>query len=103
MANRVNPEKYRMFTNYMFNELGITREDIRGWVREVVFEVAESYIRDQFHGDRLDRKVKEVITDQLRSEKQRLYGTGYDITMYIKEAISAVVKEQLDIKITPKE
>ena len=36
--------KYVMFRNFMMNDLSITREDIREWVREVVTETAQKMV-----------------------------------------------------------
>jgi len=33
--------KWLMFKNYMHNELGITKEDIRQWIQEAVQQQAE--------------------------------------------------------------
>lgn len=38
-------DKYREFRNFMFNELGITKEDIRQWTREAAYEAAERAAR----------------------------------------------------------
>ena len=38
--------KYRMFKNYMYNDLGITRDDIREWTKEAVKEVALNYVEN---------------------------------------------------------
>lgn len=36
--------KYRMFKNFMFNDLGITKEDIKEWTKEAVREVAKEHV-----------------------------------------------------------
>jgi len=46
--------KYRMFKNYMYNDLGITKEDIREWTKEAVKEVAQNYL--EHHVDEWDIK-----------------------------------------------
>ena len=38
--------KYRMFKNYMYNDLNITKEDIREWTREAVKEVALNFMQN---------------------------------------------------------
>lgn len=41
-------EKYEMFRNLFFNELGITREDIREWVKEACQEVADKLVSNTY-------------------------------------------------------
>lgn len=50
-------DKYKMFHNYMHNELGITKEDIKQWTKEAVTEVAKNYVERQFHGVDLNKIV----------------------------------------------
>jgi len=42
-------EKWHAFRNLLFNELGITREDIRQWTKEAVESVAEKHIRNSIN------------------------------------------------------
>ena len=56
-------EKYRMFKQFMHNELGITKEDIREWVKEAVREEAAKLIAKTYD----DYDVKREIRDLLRS------------------------------------
>lgn len=37
-------DKYKMFRNYMTNELGISRDDIKLWTKDAVREVAEKIV-----------------------------------------------------------
>ena len=39
-------DKYRMFKNFMYNDLGITKEDIKNWTNEAVKETARNYIEN---------------------------------------------------------
>ena len=59
MAN----EKYTMFKQFMHNELGITKEDIREWVKEAVRQEAEKMIAKTYD----DYDVKREIRDMLRT------------------------------------
>lgn len=56
-------DKYRMFKQFMHNELGITKEDIREWVKEAVREEAAKLIAKTYD----DYDVKREIRDMLRS------------------------------------
>lgn len=55
--------KWLMFKNYMHNELGITKEDIRQWIEDAVREQAERMVKHEF--DSFDTKniVKRLIFD----------------------------------------
>lgn len=37
-------DKYKMFRNYMANELGISKADIKEWTMEAVHEIAERQV-----------------------------------------------------------
>ena len=56
-------EKYKMFKQFMHNELGITKEDIREWVKEAVREEAAKLIAKTYD----DYDVKREIREQLRT------------------------------------
>lgn len=56
-------EKYRMFKQFMHNELGITKDDIRDWIKEAVREEAAKLIAKTYD----DYDVKREIRDMLRS------------------------------------
>jgi small-conductance mechanosensitive channel len=60
-------DKYQMFRNFMYNELGVTKDDIREWTKETVKEVAEQYIENNFSQYRLEQYMNSIIN---RSSKQ---------------------------------
>jgi hypothetical protein len=41
-------DKWLMFRNYMINELGITKEDIREWIQDAVRIEAKKMAEDTF-------------------------------------------------------
>lgn len=55
-------DKWSLFKNYLHNELGITKEDIREWLEEAVREEARKLIADSFKSydirDRIDTAIK---------------------------------------------
>ncbi len=55
--------KWLMFKNYMHNELGITKEDIRQWVQDAVEEQAERMMKHEFSKFDVHKVVERVITD----------------------------------------
>ena len=56
-------EKYRMFKQFMYNELGITKADIREWIEEAVRDEARKIIEKTYN----DYDVKSEFRDMLRS------------------------------------
>lgn len=59
-------EKYKMFMQYLHNELGITKEDIREWTQEAVTAVAADYLAHHMSDDRtLDRAVERALNSGL--------------------------------------
>lgn len=62
-------DKWLMFKNYMHNELGITKEDIRQWIQESVEEQAERMVKHEFDKFDVHKVVQKIITDD------RFYGS----------------------------
>jgi hypothetical protein len=55
--------KWLMFKNYMHNELGITKEDIRQWIEDAVQEQAKKLVDNEFKNFDVHKVVERVITD----------------------------------------
>ena len=58
-------DKWSMFRNYMHNELGITKEDIREWIQEAVEMEARKMVDESFSKysikDRISREIDNHI------------------------------------------
>lgn len=58
-------DKWSMFKNYMHNELGITKEDIREWIQEAVEMEARKMVDESFSKysikDRISREIDNHI------------------------------------------
>lgn len=58
-------DKWSMFKNYMHNELGITKEDIREWIQEAVEMEARKIVDESFSkysiNDRISREIDKHI------------------------------------------
>lgn len=58
-------DKWSMFKNYMHNELGITKEDIREWIQEAVEMEARKMVDESFSkysiNDRISREIDNHI------------------------------------------
>lgn len=59
-------DKWLMFKNYMHNELGITKDDIRAWIKEAVQSQAELMIKKTFDDFDINTFVKRHIETQMR-------------------------------------
>ena len=78
-------EKWKFFKNYMHNELCITKDDIRDWIKEAVKDIAERMVAQEyekfnirdyleqfivdnenlFRNKTLNRELKQLIADRL--------------------------------------
>ena len=56
-------DKWLMFKNYMHNELGITKEDIRQWIEDAVQKQAETLVNNEFKKFDVHKVVQKVISD----------------------------------------
>ena len=57
-------DKYQMFKNFMLNELDITKEDIREWIKESCNEIATEMV-EQAHGKfSIEETVKQLVIEQ---------------------------------------
>jgi len=56
-------DKWLMFKNYMHNELGISKEDIRQWIEDAVKQQAETLVKNEFKNFDVHRVVERVISD----------------------------------------
>lgn len=68
MAN----EKYRMFKQFMHNELGITKEDIREWVKESVREEAQRMLAKTYEDFDVKREIRDIINSPYNSIRKDL-------------------------------
>ena len=65
-------EKYKMFKQFMHNELGITKEDIREWVKESVREEAAKMVAKTYEDFDMNREIREVINSPYNSIRKDL-------------------------------
>lgn len=63
-------DKYKMFKNFMFNELGITKEDIRMWVEETVRDEARKIVSNTYNDFDVEREFRRVINEPYSSIRQ---------------------------------
>ena len=87
-------DKWKMFKNFMYNELGITKNDIKEWVKEAVYEVAENYVEYQFSEDRFTEYIESVIENHWSD----YYGDG-DYEKDIKRIIADEFIKRIELKL----
>ena len=54
-------DKWSMFKNYMHNELGITKDDIREWIDDAVREEARLLVEQAFKKFDMDSRIENAI------------------------------------------
>jgi hypothetical protein len=83
----VSDNKYKVFRNFMVNELGITREDIKEWAMQAVKETVDKELRGI--------NISSLVYDLARKAVDGNYGYGN----LQKEAISNALHKAIDEKI----
>lgn len=58
-------DKWSMFTNYMTNELHITKDDIRGWIQEAIEIEVKKVINNSFSNCNLDTRISNEIVREI--------------------------------------
>lgn len=61
-------DKWVMFRNYMHNELGITKEDIRQWITDAVNEQVKQLVANSFNSWSLKSMAEEQIKQTLKED-----------------------------------
>ena len=68
-------DKWTMFKNYMHNELEISKDDIRVWIKEAIQKEADKIIKQTFEKYSVKQIVTELIKD-LITDRRFLIVTG---------------------------
>lgn len=77
-------DKWVMFRNYMHNELGITKEDIREWIEDSVKQEVRAVIENRFkHWD-----LREITENEIRN----ILVKDYDLKGRVYEQIMNKMK-----------
>ncbi|MDR1902937.1 MAG: hypothetical protein LBQ88_11725 [Treponema sp.] len=65
--------KYKMFRNFMYNELGITKDDIKEWVKEAVANETAKLVGQIAVDQIASRTVRERVSDHLHRYDKTVY------------------------------
>ncbi len=57
----MSENKWLMFKNYLHNELGITKDDIRSWVKDAVIDASETHIAQYFASNPIERTLEKKV------------------------------------------
>lgn len=83
-------DKWLMFRNYMINELGITKEDIREWIQDAVRIEAKKMAEDTFSRETPEQMIRRIVYDS------GYFNTGSFNRTVIETAAKALV-ERFDV------
>lgn len=85
-------DKWSMFRNYMHNELGITKEDIRRWINDAVKQEAKNIVNESFARENPEQLIKRAIYDSSPFKNKTFKDE------VIKET-AKILAEKLEVKI----
>lgn len=95
-------DKWVMFINFMHNELGITKEDIREWIDDSVKQVAKDMVEDAFVRKNPEQMIKDAIyrSDYFHGEafNNRIFH-GESFNNRIIEEAAKILAKRLEITI----
>ena len=60
----MSADKWKMFKNFMHNELGIGKEEIRGWIREAAHEEAKKLVGQAFASFSINQIIDRYVIDK---------------------------------------
>lgn len=88
-------DKYVMFRNFMMNELGITKADIREWIDEAVKEQAKVMVAETFMRKNPEQMIRDAIYEH----------PSYAGKVFNRDVINncaSILAEKLELKIKEK-
>lgn len=89
MANK--NEKWVMFRNLIFNEMGITKEDIREWINEAVKEQAKLIVAETFARVNPEAMIKRAVYDE------NCFSKGF--TREVTDKAAKLLADRIELKV----
>ena len=77
-------DKWVMFRNYMTNELGITKEDIRMWIKDIIHDEVKNVVNQAYGRVNIESEIKNEI-----------YSSNLYLRPDFKNEIKAMVAKEL--------
>ena len=96
MSNNEDKNKWELFKQFMHNEMGISKEDIRQWVREAVADEARKLIKQSFGEFSTDAIVKTVVKQALMEDN---WFNNKNLHQEIRKEASKILAESLQISV----
>lgn len=88
-------DKWVMFRNYMANELGITKEDVKEWIKDAIHDEVKNVVANAYGRCDIEEMVQRTITHH------DYYGRKDGFNQDVIKATAAILASRLEIK--PKE
>ncbi len=85
-----------MFRNLFYNELGITKEDIREWVKEACQEVADKLVSNTYESFNPETFIRKAM------DKSGFMCNGR-LTSEIKQELAEILSKKIDIQVKVKD
>lgn len=88
MSNKA--DKYTMFRNFMLNELDISKEDIKEWIKDSCKEVAENMLSNAYEKFNLESYIEDAIL-----EKHNMFNGRMELAEKIKHRVAVIIAEEV--------
>ncbi|MDX9694954.1 MAG: hypothetical protein RBT49_04110 [Bacteroidales bacterium] len=85
-------DKYKMFKNFLHNELEISREDIREWIKDAVKDEVTRLVDNEYGKFNVRDYIKQTLI------KHSVFGTD-KLKDEIKYVLTNLIVNKLDIKL----
>jgi hypothetical protein len=88
-------DKWEMFKNYMHNELAISRDDIKNWIKETVEDTARKLVAQEYEKFSIQECIENMIieNDAYFSKKQLKDDIKREIANIIVKKFTIDLKE----------
>ena len=87
-------DKYGSFRQFMFNELQITKEDIRTWIKEAVEQQVEKMLHQTFGDFEPNERAAKLIADYI--------GNNWWANDKLKQAVAGQIVNRIKVTIESK-
>ena len=86
-------DKWVMFRNYMANELGITKDDVREWIKDAIRDEVKSVVAHSYGRCDIEEMIRRTITNY------DFYGRDKGFNEDVKKITAAILASNLEIRI----
>ena len=90
----MSDSKYKMFRNYMVNELQISKEDIQEWVRESVNQEVKKLVNQEYEKFSIQKVIENLILN-----KEDFF-SGQRLRNDISEKIAKIICDKVIVTIS---